>query len=302
VDAATVVAAPAPLTGRTTLRGEDAALRLGQTLEGCVRSLSNLLERLHHSSAFYIMLSPGRFLGAAVYMPPGGLLLGALLLCGAGCATRGAGAHWPNTPPTHDWAHAMTTAAGVYGASMGAGVLLLRVLLPARDAAGGAPDARLLLLGWALTTAAACAVSLALTPAVVLRDARPLRAGPWVPLKALTLAATCLWLAQGIILNTGLALPYTALLVPACLAARPAPPGGALGGNARAARAARWLLLAAASPPVVVCLAALALECAPGDVLWRVARHAAEWDTLCAALAFGAYLPCFLVCTAILAA
>jgi hypothetical protein len=296
------VAAPAPLAGRATLRGEDAALRLGQTLEGCVRSLSNLLERLHHSSAFYIMLSPGRFLGAAAYMPPGGLLLGALLLCGAGCATRGAGAHWPNTPPARDWAHAMATAAGVYGASMGAGVLLLRVLLPARDAADGAPDrSSLLLLGWALTTAAACAASLR-TAAVVLRDARPLRAGPWVPLKALTLAATCLWLAQAVILNTGLALPYAALLVPACLAARPAPPGGALGGRARGTRAARWLLLAAASPPVVVCLASLALGCAPGDVLWRVARHAAEWDTLCAPLAFGAYLPCFLLCAAILAA
>jgi hypothetical protein len=123
-----------------------------------------------------------------------------------------------------------------------------------------------------------------------------------VPLKALMLAGTCLWLAQAVILNTGLALPCAALLMPACLAARPTPPGGARGVRGCCARAARWLLLAVASPPVVLVLAAQLLGGSPGSVLWRLAEHAAEWDTLSMQLAFGAYLPCFIVCAAILAA
>lgn len=304
MEAATVAAVMSQRSGRGAQRGADAALQLGQMLEGSVRSLSNLLERLHHSSAFYIMLSPERFVGAAVYMPPVGVLLGGLLLCAAAGATRGAGEHWPQPPQERDWVHGLATAAGVYGGSAAAGALLLHVMLPLRMEwpwHSSRPSQDMLLLCWA-TAAALLAAAGFRAAAWVLGDARPLRDGPWVPLKSLMLAATCLWLAQAVILNTGLALPCALLLAPASLAARPAPPGAALSRKGRAARGMRWLLLLAASPPVVVWFAGCALRCSPSDVLWRVACHAAEWDTLCFPLAFGAYLPCILVCAAILSA
>ncbi len=298
VESATVAAVRSPLSGaRAAVAGDDAALRLGTHLEGCLRALSNVLERLHHSSAFYILLSPGRFLGAAAYMPPGGLLLGALLLSAGAGAARGAGAHWPDAPGAREWAHAGAVAAAVHGAGAAAQALLLRAALPARAAAPAAP----LLAAWACVTAALCCAGLR-AAAWLLRDARPLRDGPWLPLKALALAAIVLALSQALILSPALGLPCAALLVPACLAARPAPPGGAQGAHARSARAARWLLLLAASPPVVLALAAAAMDCAPGEVLWRVAEQSAAWDTLAAPLALRAYLPCFVLLCAILAA
>jgi len=268
-------------------------------LEGSVRSLSNLLERLHHSSAFYVMLSPDRFLGAAVYMPPAGLVLAALLLCASGCAIHGAGAHWPEPPSSDEWAHAGIVAVGAFSASQAAGALLVHVALPLRDA--GLAGSPALCAAWMSASAVLCWAGMR-APAVLLPCTQPLRKGAWMALKALTLAAVTLILAQAIILNTGLALPCAALLAPACLAARPAPCVASVGLAGRVSRAARWGLLVVASPPALVMLAAHDLGCAPGAVLWRLAEHAAEWDTLCAPLVFGACLPCALLCAAILRA
>ena len=264
-----------------------------------MRSLSNLLERLHHSSAFYVMLSPGRFLGAAVYMPPVGLVLAALLLCASSCAIRGAGAHWPEPPSAEEWTRACVAAVGTFSASQAAGALLLHAVLPLRDAGVGG-DA-VLCTAWVAASCALCFAGIC-APAALLPGSPPLRQGGWIALKALTLAAVTLLLAQVTIANTGLALPCAALLAPACLAARPAPRLAALGPAGRLARAARWGLLIVASPPALAMLAAHDLGCAPGAVVWRLAEHAAEWDTLCAPLVFGACLPCALLCAAILSA
>jgi hypothetical protein len=299
VDSTTVAAVRVPGGAQPALHREDAALRLGQMLEGSVRSLSNLLERLHHSTAFYIMLSPGRFLGAAVYMPPCGLMLAALLLCASGCAIRGGGAHWPDPPSAAEWTHAAVVAVGAFSASQAAGALLLHAALPMRDA--GVAGASALCAAWLAAAMLLCWAGMR-APLAVLPGAPPLRKGAWLALKALMLAAVTLLLAQATIANTGLAVPCAALLAPACLAARPAPPGVALSLAGRVARAARWGLLVAASPPVLAMLAAHNLGCPPGAVIWRLAEHAAEWDTLCAPLVFGACLPCALLCAAILRA
>ena len=70
VDAATIFAEPAP--------GPYGFLQLGKGVEGTMTSFSNLLERLHHSQFFYLLLSPWRFvqISVGILVP---LLLGAAL-------------------------------------------------------------------------------------------------------------------------------------------------------------------------------------------------------------------------------
>ena len=289
----------APGSAQPALRREDAALRLGQMLEGSVRSLSNLLERLHHSSAFYVMLSPERFLGAAVYMLPVGLVSAALLLSASGCAIRGAGLHWPEPPSSDEWAHAAVAAVGAFGASWAAGALLIHVALPLRDVEMASSSA--LCAGWVLASAAMCATGMA-APVTLLSGTKPLHQGAWLALKAILLAAVSLLLAQGAIVNTGLTLPCALMLAPACLAAQPAPRAAALSLVGHAARAARWGFVIIASPPVVAMLAAYDIGCTPGEAVWRLAESAAEWGTFAAPLLFGACVPSMLLCATILRA
>uniref|UniRef100_A0A183CKR0 Glycosylphosphatidylinositol anchor attachment 1 protein n=1 Tax=Globodera pallida TaxID=36090 RepID=A0A183CKR0_GLOPA len=49
-------------------------------IEGAMRSLNNLLEKLHHSYLLYVLTSPHRFVSVAFYMPLMGFLLTPLLI------------------------------------------------------------------------------------------------------------------------------------------------------------------------------------------------------------------------------
>ena len=63
VDAITVYAVPAT--------GPYGFFHMGRLIESFVRSMSNLLERLHHSQFFYLLLNPRRFvpIGTAILIP-----------------------------------------------------------------------------------------------------------------------------------------------------------------------------------------------------------------------------------------
>ncbi|XP_040520585.1 glycosylphosphatidylinositol anchor attachment 1 protein-like [Gallus gallus] len=53
---------------------------MGRLLEGMLRKLNNLLERLHQSYFFYLLPSLTRFVSIGLYMPPFGLLLCVLII------------------------------------------------------------------------------------------------------------------------------------------------------------------------------------------------------------------------------
>lgn len=53
---------------------------LDRLLEGMIRKLNNLLERLHQSYFFYLLPSLSRFVSIGYYMPAFGLLAVILLL------------------------------------------------------------------------------------------------------------------------------------------------------------------------------------------------------------------------------
>lgn len=46
-----------------------------RVVEGTLRSLNNLLEKLHHSYFFYLICATDRFISIVLYMPPLGLIL-----------------------------------------------------------------------------------------------------------------------------------------------------------------------------------------------------------------------------------
>jgi len=231
----------------------SAALRLGAVLEGHVRSWSNVLERLHHSSAFYVLLSPSRLLSPPAYMPAAGLLAAGPLLRACAAAARGCGGVPPPSPL--DWAHAALVAAAVYAA-------ILPPILPL-----------LPLSVWAAQQ----------LPSWLLGDSRRLRDGPWLPLLALVQLVTAAWLLRSMVACCAAALPVGLLLSPACLGCRPGrrlstllvatPPATILAGSwlgfisplrNESDALLRQLLLACALPSLILlALVALARPLAP---------------------------------------
>ena len=286
IDSASLAGVASHVAAAPRYRGEHAALAVGGILEGSLRSLSNMLERLHHSSAFFLLLSPTRFVAAPGFMPQVGVLLAALLLQACALATRGSEPEWGGAPGAGDWVHAAVVVAGVHCACA-----LSRALLACVDRSGASAVPML--------TACATAVCVA-TPqvlALVSSAARKRAARPraWVPLKILMLLALLLWLARAVAQTYALSLAGALALVPMCLAARPRAPT-----DSRLRTTARWLLLLAASPPVV----AFALHSWLGtaDLLRQLADDWRQWDSLLLPFLFGAYLPCFAVCVALLLA
>lgn len=258
VEAVTLSTLRAPRGSRQTgLEARQAGvLQLGVAVEAYFRSLSNLLERLHHSSAFYILLSPRRFVHAGVFMSFAAGPPAALMLTAAGCALRGNGGTQP--PPCRgDWSLGCKMAAAMHAAGGVAGMLLLM-----------------------RTPACNTAVALLLPCAGVLvtMPRRPLREGGWLALKAITLAGAAIALAHALIVNYAVALAAMLLLTPACLAARPV-----VHSRARAGRVLRWLALAWAFLPLL------------GLLHWRghqlAASATAREHALPLSLAFGTYLP-----------
>jgi hypothetical protein len=264
VECATIAAVGAPLYADA-----EAALRLGALVEGHVRSWSNVVERLHHSSSFYVLLSPARLLCAPAYMPAAALLaVGPLLRA---CAAASRGSDRLPAPAPADWAHAALVAAAVYGAC----ALALVGIATNKELAGPAA-----LLCW-LSLLWACTMAVQRLPARLLGDSRQLRDGPWLPLLALVQFITGAWLLRSVAACCALALPAGLLLAPLCLACRPARHG------------THWALLAAAASPAVLSVVGALLGCPPQHALLRLR----DSDSLLLPLLVACVTPCVLLCT-----
>ncbi len=67
---------------------------LGRTLESSLRSLNNLLERLHASYFFYLLPRPGKFIPVGHYLPAAVLLGASISIAGFDCPAPLEGAIW----------------------------------------------------------------------------------------------------------------------------------------------------------------------------------------------------------------
>ena len=94
VDAVTVRATSSGDGSGSTV-GEAAFLRLGTFVESGVRCSNNLLEMLHHSMFYYVMVDDDRFLSIAEYVAPCGLVLVSSLVTAVAIAVIG-------TKPRHE--------------------------------------------------------------------------------------------------------------------------------------------------------------------------------------------------------
>ena len=243
-----------------------------------MRSWSNALERLHHSSAFYLLLSSSRLVSPPAYLPAAGLLVAGPLLRACAAAARGVGGYPPPTPA--DWAYATLVAAAIYGAC----VAMMHGLLACAQLAAPTALPAWWMLQWLLVRTARQ------LPARLLGDNRQLRDGPWVALRTVVQLVTCIWLLRTAVACFALALPAALVLSPICLAAQPCRPE-----ESRFGRVTRWAFLIAASPPVALACAAALFGCPLQHVLAQLRLHAVAWDTLLLPLLFSCLLPCFLL-------
>ena len=107
IDALSIDALNQP--GIRTVEGVHAYKYFGLLLENSLRACNNLLELLHHSCFYYIMLGSDRFLGIAEYIAPQVMLLVSMTLVAAQLTTYGA--EKLKDPPSpdvevrtsHDW-------------------------------------------------------------------------------------------------------------------------------------------------------------------------------------------------------
>ncbi len=75
-------------------RHDDSAL--GRTIESTLRSLNNILEHLHQSFFFYMMITPTRFVSVATYLPSAILVSLCFTVMGSGLYVE-----WQNLPSLH---------------------------------------------------------------------------------------------------------------------------------------------------------------------------------------------------------
>ncbi|ORY26329.1 Gaa1-like protein [Naematelia encephala] len=86
IDSATLYCSPAT--------GPHGFHTLGRTLESTLRSLNNLLERLHASYFFYLLPRPGKFLPVGHYLPSAIILGASITIAGFDCPDPLAGLMW----------------------------------------------------------------------------------------------------------------------------------------------------------------------------------------------------------------
>lgn len=182
----------------------DAMLLLGTVIEGLLRSLSAVVERLHHSSAFYLLLSPSRFVPAAVYLPVCALLIVSPLLSAVGNASLGISPH----RVVEAWADAVIAFIITVLVGLLSGALLGGIV----DAHGGSPPSRVAVAAWALLSSVLLFVSHYRVRTVVLSTN---------VLRALILGAVSVSLLYALLVNTPVMLPIGVVTSPAVMLSRP---------------------------------------------------------------------------------
>ena len=287
--------------GLGRIAGVDVARRLGAYLENLIRGSNSLVELLHHSMFYFVMVGDERFLSIAEYIAPQ-LALGLAMIVGAvGLALRGAtraddatnaneedetgiGSDGDDivTAATHDWYSALALCAAAHGVGAAAGT----ACLAARDA-GADPRANTaavvatLAVGHAALFAAAR--RFVFTEHVACGDGSP-REPAWVTVKAVTLAATATALGATTFFNFPLAWALSAAIAPPCLAAGPS--------QRRRSSIIRAVVMAMA-PVVVAAAAARAAGVPAAEAAAAFADEHRRWEggTFALPLAFGVAWP-----------
>ena len=212
IDAVTIAALPSPPRSSR----DDATGRLLLSLDAFLHASNNLIEKLHHSTWLYLLLSPTHFVTMSKYIYAFVLLMAPTPLLAM---------YELHAAPDHDWIGAGSTAAGLYALCV-TPVLVMRAMAPTAY------------LGMGLALPGVSAV-VGVGGAAVWMRWRGVGV-EWRTLHALVLLVSFLVLSPLAILNFPLAMLMTALITPMTLWASRAPTGWL--GLLRRAYGALWLV------------------------------------------------------------
>jgi len=274
-----------------TYRGTDAYAALGQTLELSLRSCNNLLELLHHSCFYYIMLGSDKFLGIAEYIAPQVVLLVSLVLPVARLTTFGAGNFSESAAETrtsHNWFRAMSEFTIVLALSASLGGICIHL----SDAGLSRSLVTLIVLalcpvfGFVFCSIAKRGESTTMPRTSKIDGIVILSQEDWVAVKVINMAWVIATMSACTFFNFPLALLTTAALAPLCLLSAPV--------QSETFRRASTVALCAL-PILWIFAVSRFAESSPMDALGLLAEHHSHWRTFALPVVFGIIVPTLLL-------
>lgn len=281
-----------------TYRGTDAYAALGQTLELSLRSCNNLLELLHHSCFYYIMLGSDKFLGIAEYIAPQVVLLVSLVLPVARLTTFGAGDFSESgaageTRTSHNWFRAVSefTIALALSASLGGICIRLSDAGLRRSVVTSIVLALCPIFGFVFCRIAKRRESTTTTTSPQRMMSKIdgitiLSQEDWVAVKVINMAWVIATMSACTFFNFALALLTTAALAPLCLLYAPA--------QSETSRRASAVALCAL-PILWIFAVSHFADSSPMDAFGLLAEHHSRWRTFALPVVFGIIAPTLLL-------
>lgn len=281
-----------------TYRGTDAYAALGQTLELSLRSCNNLLELLHHSCFYYIMLGSDKFLGIAEYIAPQVVLLVSLVLPVARLTTFGPGDFSESGAAgekrtSHNWFRAVSefTIALALSASLGGICVRLSEAGLSRRVVTSVVLAMCPVFGFVFCRIAKRRASTTTSPKRMMSKidgVTILSQEDWVAVKVINMAWVIATMSACTFFNFALALLTTAALAPLCLLYAPA--------QSETSRRASTATLCAL-PILWIFVVSQFADSSSMDAFGLLAEHHSRWRTFALPVVFGIIAPT-LLCSA----
>ena len=256
-------------------RGLQAYVVMGQTLELTLRACNNLLELLHHSCFYYVMLGPHKFLGIAEYIAPQAIMLVSLVLTLVKLTTFGAESSGKlpegETRTRHDWflALARLALALLFGNLVGKSCIVLHAMgfnheVVTVGVSAIAIVATVVFLRFTrddATTASQLTTSAGVTIAHQER---------WVGVKVVNIAWLLFTMSACTFFNFALALIVTTVLTPVCLLCAP---------SASSTRRWKAMTVLCAIPSAAALALSFFAGASPIQTFGLLAEHHSRWNT-----------------------
>jgi GPI-anchor transamidase subunit GAA1 len=273
--------------------GLRAYVTLGQMLELTFRACNNLLELLHHSCFYYILLGPNKFLGIAEYIAPQAILLVSLLLTALKMTTFGmedtSSTSDGETRMSHDWFAAISklSLALVFGAIVGTSCvsLHLRELNHVTVTLGTVAVAFIAFITFLRLTLDGEASPVRSTTKVC--EVTIVRQEQWVGVKVINIAWLLFTMSACTFFNFALAFLTTVALAPACLLCAP---------SGDAAKRNRAVAVLGALPPTWMFVLSRFAGSPVYESFGLLAEHHVRWKTFALPVVFGIAFPVLLIC------
>ncbi|CEF99002.1 Gaa1-like, GPI transamidase component [Ostreococcus tauri] len=277
------------------VRGSHAYVVIGQTLELTLRACNNLLELLHHSCFYYIMLGPQKFLGIAEYIAPQALMLVSLLLSLVKLATFGEDSRHLSTDvewrAQHNWSVALArlALAIAIGALVGKSCILMNAIGLSHESvtvgvSGVAIVASFVFLRLTEVDGRIAVKNRAFGDFILVSQEQ------WVGVKVVSIAWVLFTMSACTFFNFALALLATSALAPICVLCH------ACSGDPAGHRSRRWATtILCALPPAWAIILSHFVGSPPLKSLGLLAEHHARWHTFALPLIFGIAFPTILL-------